>query len=61
MKMKKVLLAMLIMVSLPLSVVYADPSIVDLEYGYKDPNNQNPDQHRTPPVVPEVWIEGYTL
>lgn len=59
--MKKVLLAMLIMVSFPLSVVYADPSPIDLEFGYIDPNDPNSDQHRTSPAVPEVSIEDYTL
>lgn len=59
--MKKVLFAIMIMVSLPLSVVYADPSDIDLEFGYVDPNNQNPDQHRTLPAIPEVSIDGYTL
>lgn len=59
--MKKVLLAMLIMVSFPLSVVHADPSPVDLVFGYVDPADQNSDQHRTSPAVPEVSIEDYTL
>lgn len=61
MKMKKVLLAMLIMVSFPLSAVYADPSPVNLEFGYVDPNEPVFDQHRTLPAVPEVSIEDYTL
>lgn len=61
MKMKKLLVAMLIMVFLPLSMVYAEPSEVDLQSEYVDPNNPHSGQHRTPPVALEVWIDNYTL
>jgi len=39
--------------------VYADS--VDLQVGYIDPNDGDEGQHRTPVLIPDVSLDGYSL
>ncbi len=39
--------------------VYAEPESVDLEYD--DPENGGLGQQKTPIIIPEISLEGYTL
>ena len=41
--------------------VYAAPVVVNLQVGYDDPEYGNLGQHKSPPAVPEIGIEDYTL
>jgi hypothetical protein len=45
---------------LPLQPLMADPEILDLQITIDDPVN-NDGQHRSPILVPVLYIDGYTL
>ena len=47
------------MLLLPCVSVFASPDGVDLQY--VDPEYGNLGQHKSPPAVPEIGIEDYTL
>ena len=51
------------MAMLPLSSMsaYADPTDVDLEVGYYDPDEENQGSNRTTTFIPHLGIENYTL
>lgn len=59
--MKKVpfLLLLSILTVMPFSKLHADPSLVPLQVGYYDP--MEPSHHKSPVIVPTIWIEENTL
>ena len=61
---KKSLMMMLMMVFLLLtsiSVSAKQPTDINLEAGYVDPEDEGGDPHRSPILIPEVGIDNYTL
>ena len=60
---KRFLLLALIMALLPLSSisVYADPTDVDLEVAYNDPDEEENGGQKSPISIPHVSIDGHTL
>lgn len=63
MKLKKLFVTVLIMAILPLSsfYVYADSENIPLDVEYDDPNINQGGGHKTPILIPQVFIDGYTL
>lgn len=41
--------------------VYADPQGVVLQVGYIDPNNGDGGQQKSPILVPEISLDGYSI
>lgn len=41
--------------------VYADPQGVVLQVGYIDPNNGDDGQQKSPILVPEISLDGYSI
>ena len=41
--------------------VYADPVDIILQVGYDDPNNGDEGQHKSPILVPEISLDGYSI
>lgn len=41
--------------------VYADPEDIDLQVGYVDPNFGNDGLPKTPILVPEISLDGYSI
>lgn len=61
---KKSLMMMLMMAFLLLtsiSVSAKQPTDINLEAGYVDPEDEGGDPHRSPILIPEVGIDNYTL
>lgn len=61
---KKSLMMMLMMAFLLLtsiSVSAKQPTDINLEAGYVDPEDEGGDPHRSPILIPEVGIDDYTL
>jgi hypothetical protein len=61
---KKSLMMMLMMAFLLLtsiSVNAKQPTDINLEAGYVDPEDEGGDPHRSPILIPEVGIDNYTL
>ncbi len=56
-----ILLLLLAMFLLPSVRMMADPIEVPLEVGYIDPSYDQDNPQKTPVLVPEIYIEGYTL
>ena len=61
--MKKLFFVLKMAALLPFSSVClnAEAGVVPLEVGYTDPNYDKPPYPKTPVLVPEVSIDGYTL
>ena len=61
---KKSLMMMLMMAFLLLtsiSVSAKQPTDINLEAGYVDPEDEGGDPHRSPILIPQVGIDNYTL
>lgn len=60
---KKFFLVSLLMVMLPLIGAYvgATAGVVPLQVGIEDPSNGQTNPNRTPTLIPEVFIDDYTL
>lgn len=61
---KRFLLMMLMMAFLSLSTISAsanNPTDINLEAGYVDPEDEGGDPHRSPILIPHVGIDNYTL
>ena len=57
---KSIIISMLtVLLSFGNVSVYATPDGVDLQYD--DPNSGNEGQQKTPIIIPEINLEGYTL
>ena len=41
--------------------VYADPEGIDLQVGYVDPNDGDDGLNRSPILVPEISLDGYSI
>lgn len=57
---KRLLLLLLMMALMPLSH-YVMAQTINFKVGYVDPQNPFEEDHRSPVLIPEVEIEGYTL
>ena len=61
---KRFLLMMLIMAFLSFSSINVsakNPTNINLEAGYIDPEDEGGDPHRSPILIPQVGIDNYTL
>ena len=58
---KKCLFLVLLLALLPLSNLYVMAQPIDFGVGYEDPTDPMDDDKRSPILVPEVDIDGYTL
>lgn len=61
MKQRKLLYLMMAIALLPFFSVSTQAMSLDLNVGYVDPNNGEPEIQRSPVSIPEVDIDGYTL
>ena len=61
MKRKITITLMLMAALMPFSYVKADPSLIPIELGYIDPEDNQDPQPRAPILVPVLYIDGYTL
>ena len=57
---KRLLLLLLMMTLMPLSY-HVMAQTINFKVGYVDPQNPFEEDHRSPVLIPEVEIEGYTL
>ena len=57
---KRLLLLLLMMALMPLSY-HVMAQTINFKVGYVDPQNPFEEDHRSPVLIPEVEIEGYTL
>lgn len=57
---KRLLLLLLMMTLMPLSY-HLMAQTINFKVGYVDPQNPFEEDHRSPVLIPEVEIEGYTL
>ena len=58
---KNLILAVAFAAMLPASKMYADPFEIILRVRYEDPNNPYGSNPRSPILVPEFYLDGYTL
>lgn len=58
---KKCLFLVLLLALLPLSNLYVMAQPIDFGVGYVDPQNPEDDYPRSPILIPNVDIDGYTL
>ena len=58
---KSIFLIVLLATLFPLSKLYADPSIINLQLNYEDPDDMSDPFPRSPILVPVLYIDGYTL
>lgn len=58
---KKCLFLVLLLALLPLSNLYVMAQPIDFGVGYEDPQNPEDDYPRSPILIPNVDIDGYTL
>lgn len=49
------------MLSLTSMIVYADPTDIELQVGYENPDDGNGGQHRGPVLIPCISIDNSTL
>ena len=61
MKKKRFFVLLLTLALLPLSNLYVMAQPIDFGVGYVDPTDPKDDYPRSPILVPEVDIDGYTL
>lgn len=61
MKKKRLFVLLLTLALLPLSNLCVMAQPIDFSVGYEDPQNPKDDDPRSPILVPEVDIDGYTL
>jgi len=58
---KSMFLIVLLATLFPLSKLYADPSIINLQVNYEDPDDMSDPFPRSPILLPVLYIDGYTL
>lgn len=59
--MKRIVILLLALALLPLSSVSVMAKTINFGFGYVDPQNPMDDDPRSPILIPEVDLEGYTL
>ena len=61
MERKSLFVIVLLATLLPLSKLYADPEIINLQLNYEDPDDMSDPFPRSPILVPVLYLDGYTL
>lgn len=59
--MKRIVILLLALALLPLSNVSVMAKTITFSVGYEDPQNPMDDDPRSPILIPEVDLEGYTM
>ena len=58
--MKKIFIAIMLLLATNITTMFADEPVILNPHGNGNGAN-NPDKHRNPILVPEAYIDGYTL